>query len=111
MGSAGVDHAVAGGGHGGQPLVTDGLFARLTATVGTGIELLERPLDVVELRGVDHMLQRIPAKARMPYLAVTRFLPDWKDSWLLVARKKKGWEPRRSLSQQELSRVLPDLHW
>jgi 2-polyprenyl-3-methyl-5-hydroxy-6-metoxy-1,4-benzoquinol methylase len=68
-------------------------------------------LDALELRGVDHMLQRIPAKARMPYLAVTKLLPDWKDSWLLMARKKKGWQPRRSLSAQEQSTVLPNLHW
>lgn len=68
-------------------------------------------LDILELRGVDHMLQKLPATIRMPYLAVTRMLPDWKDSWLLVARKKIGWQPRRSLSQNELAQVLPDLHW
>lgn len=68
-------------------------------------------LDILELRGVDHMLQRIPAKALVPYLAVTRLLPDWKDSWLLMARKPKRWEPRRSLSPSEQSQVLPNLHW
>lgn len=68
-------------------------------------------LEALEIRGVDHMLQRIPAKALTPYLAVTKVFPDWKDSWLLMARKKKGWEPRRSLSAKEQSQVLPNLHW
>ena len=68
-------------------------------------------LEVLELRGVDHMLQRIPAKARVPYLMVTKLFPGWKDSWLVVARKKKGWKPRRSLTSAEMSQVLPNLHW
>lgn len=68
-------------------------------------------LDIIELRSVDHMLQKIPAKARMPYLAVTKLFPGWKDSWLLVARKKKGWKPRHALSAAEAANVLPNLHW
>lgn len=54
-------------------------------------------LDICELRGCDHMLQKIPARARAAYLAVTALFPDWKDSWLVVARKKKGWQPRKTL--------------
>ena len=64
-------------------------------------------LEVLELRGVDHMLQKLPKNVRMPYVAVTRFLPDWKDSWLLVAKKRPGWQPRRTLSHAELVAVLP----
>lgn len=68
-------------------------------------------LEVVELRGVDHMLQKIPRAARPAYLLTTRIFDGWKDSWLLVARKLAGWKSRRSLSQAEMKQILPDLHW
>jgi SAM-dependent methyltransferase len=68
-------------------------------------------LKVLELRGVDHMLQKIPAAARAPYLAVTAVFDGWKDSWLLVARKPPGWSPKRTLSPEEQKGVLPVLNW
>jgi SAM-dependent methyltransferase len=63
-------------------------------------------LDVLELRGCDHMLQKLPTTVRPLYLFVTRLFPGWKDSWLLVAKKRKGWASRKSLPHQELSRIL-----
>ena len=68
-------------------------------------------LDVLELRGVDHMLQKLPALARPPYLFATALFNDWKDSWMLVARKKRGWRPRRSLTTAEQKVILPHLPW
>ena len=68
-------------------------------------------LDVVELRGVDHMLHKIPSAARAPYLAVTKVFDGWKDSWLLVARKPAGWSARRTLSREETKGILPVLTW
>ena len=68
-------------------------------------------LDVLELRGVDHMLQKIPSVTRPPYRLATALFNDWKDSWLMVARKKKGWTPRRSLTPLEQKAILPDLPW
>ncbi len=68
-------------------------------------------LDVLELRGVDHMLQKIPGSVRAPYLALTSIFDGWKDSWLMVARKPKGWAPRRTLTGKEAKAILPDLHW
>ena len=45
-------------------------------------------LEILELRGCDHMLQKVPLFARKIYLAITAIFPAWKDSWLLMARKE-----------------------
>jgi len=63
-------------------------------------------LDVIELRGCDHMLQKLPVTARPIYLFVTGMFTGWKDSWLLVARKMKGWAPKKTLPQAQLARIL-----
>ena len=68
-------------------------------------------LEILELRGVDHMLQKLPPAARTPYLLVTKLFNNWKDTWLMVARKKKGWQPRRSLTPAEQRSMLPHLPW
>ena len=64
-------------------------------------------LEVLELRGCDHMLEKLPAGIiRMVYLFATRFFPGWKDSWLLVARKPQQWTSRKNLPQGELAEIL-----
>jgi SAM-dependent methyltransferase len=63
-------------------------------------------LEIVELRGCDHMLEKLPVAARPVYLFLTRVFTGWKDSWLLVARKPPGWEAKRTLPQEELARIL-----
>lgn len=63
-------------------------------------------LEIVELRGCDHMLRKLPKVARPAYLFFTWIFSGCKDSWLLVARKKKGWVPRKTLPQFELSQIL-----
>ena len=68
-------------------------------------------LEVLELRAVDHMLQKLPPLARPPYRLATALFNDWKDSWLLVARKKPGWKPWRSLTAEQQRAILPDLPW
>jgi SAM-dependent methyltransferase len=68
-------------------------------------------LELLELRGVDHMLQKIPRAARRAYLITTKVLDGWKDSWLLVARKPVEWHSRRGLTPAEERAILPDLHW
>jgi len=52
-------------------------------------------LEIIELHGCDHMLGVLPKFLRTPYLIVTKLLPNWKDSWILVARKPPGWKPKR----------------
>ena len=63
-------------------------------------------LEVLEVRGCDHMLQKLPISLRPAYLLITKFFPGWKDSWMLVARKRQGWSQKKALSQDELARIL-----
>lgn len=63
-------------------------------------------LEALELRGCDHMLNKLPSSIRPTYLLVTNVFPGWKDSWLLVAKKKLGWSAKKTLPQNELARVL-----
>lgn len=44
-------------------------------------------LEIVELRGVDCMMQKVPKAIRFPYLAGTALFDSLKDTWLMVARK------------------------
>jgi SAM-dependent methyltransferase len=62
-------------------------------------------LSLIELQSCDHMLRRIPAAFRPCYLAITGVFRGWKDSWLLIAKKEKGWKPRE-MTRAELSRLL-----
>jgi SAM-dependent methyltransferase len=63
-------------------------------------------LEIVELRGCDHMLEKVPPRLRSPYLAVTSIFQGWKDSWLLIARKPAAWKPRRTLPDSEIAHIL-----
>jgi len=58
-------------------------------------------LEIVCLRGCDHMLHRVPRELRWGYKALTRWLDGWKDSWMLVAKKPKDWKSKRNLSKEE----------
>ena len=63
-------------------------------------------LDIIELKGCDHMLYRLPTKLRRLYLNATMLAPGWKDTLMLVARKRDGWKPRKMLSPEELKAIL-----
>lgn len=63
-------------------------------------------LEVLELRGCDHMLEKLPSIFRPAYLLVTSIFQGWKDSWLLVARKRQNWAAKKSLPQNELAKIL-----
>ena len=63
-------------------------------------------LELIELRGCDHILYKLPGFARTPYKLVTGVFPSLKDTWLLVARKPEGWTPKRDLPEAELGRIL-----
>jgi SAM-dependent methyltransferase len=71
------------------------------------LRLLSRYLGLrtVELQSCDHMLGRIPGSFRPFYLAVTGVFRGWKDTWLLIAKKEKGWKPRE-MTRAELSRLF-----
>lgn len=63
-------------------------------------------LEVLELKSCDHMLQKLPAAFRPFYRLITNIFTGWKDSWLLVARKKQNWSPRKTLSDQESAKII-----
>lgn len=65
-------------------------------------------LELVELEGAHHMLQRVRPSLRTAYLAVSRLMPSTRDTWAMVARKPAGWVPKPELSDDEL-RELRDL--
>jgi len=50
-------------------------------------------LEIELLEGCDHMLENVPTWLLPFYKFVTGFFPKWKDSWVLVARKKSNWTP------------------
>ena len=68
-------------------------------------------LEVVELTGAHHMLGQLPARLRKPYRALSRLLPNTRDTWSMVARKPVGWAPRDDLDEAELRRVTGLTSW
>ena len=50
-------------------------------------------LEIDVLTGVDHMLEKVPKWSLPFYRMITKLFPNWKDTWLLVARKKSNWSP------------------
>ena len=56
-------------------------------------------LDILELRGCDHMLANVSALTRLAFTFLSGIFPDWKDSWVLVARKRKNWSPVKQRPQ------------
>ena len=63
-------------------------------------------LEVMELRSCNHMLEKIPSILRPIYIGITNIFTGWRDSWLLVARKKPNWAPQRELPKEELGKIL-----
>ena len=51
-------------------------------------------LEAVELRACHHMLRAMPRALRPVWVGLTFFARNSRDTWLLVARKGKGWLPR-----------------
>lgn len=51
-------------------------------------------LEILELRGIHNMLQKVPSSIRPFYKAFTSVFSGCRDSWLLLARKRPGWTPR-----------------
>jgi len=68
-------------------------------------------LDVVELTGAHHMLGQVPPRLRSAYRAVSRLMPNTRDTWSMVARKPAGWAPKRDLDGDELRRITGLTSW
>ena len=63
-------------------------------------------LEILELRSYNHFLHAIPAASRPVFRLVTRLFHGFSDSWMLVAQKPVGWQPQRSIAQDQLAKVL-----
>ena len=65
-------------------------------------------LDCLELRGVHFMVERrrLPAIVKPIYYALSAGFKGWRDSWLLVVKKRAEWTPNKSLPDHELHRIL-----
>lgn len=68
-------------------------------------------LQIVELRGVHHMLGQLPPALRGPYRALSRLLPNTRDTWSMLARKPAGWVARTDLDDTELRRLTGLTSW
>ena len=75
--------------------------------VRSDLELMAKYLgfEIVELKTADHMLHNLPRSLRKPYLWVTALFGDWKDTWVLVAKKPENWFPKNELSKSEFLKI------
>jgi SAM-dependent methyltransferase len=81
-------------------------------TRGDCIELAKAlGLELVELRGVHHMLFKIPPNLRGVYVAASRIMPSTRDTWLMVARKPAGWTPKLELDDSEFRQLTGLKSW
>ena len=60
-------------------------------------------LHTVKLTTVHHMLANLSPKLVAPYKLITQLFPDLADTWLLLATKPNGWEPKKEISEAEFS--------
>jgi len=63
-------------------------------------------LEPLELHGCDQMAYRVPSAFRKAYKYVTDIFDSLKDSWIMVLRKPKEWQPRHTLPEDELRQIL-----
>ena len=81
-------------------------------TRGDCIELAQAlNLEIMEVRGIHNMLEKVPNRMRKLYLALSRLAPSTRDSWLLVARKPAQWTPRRELDDDDLRKITGVTFW
>ena len=62
-------------------------------------------VEIVELYTVHHMLQNLTPALHPVYKFVTAIFPDWRDTWVLVARKPVSWQPKTELSETEFAEI------
>ena len=63
-------------------------------------------LDIIELRSCHDMLDKARGIIQPVYRFMTSIVRGWRDSWLLVARKRADWAPIKTPPQDELSKIL-----
>jgi 2-polyprenyl-3-methyl-5-hydroxy-6-metoxy-1,4-benzoquinol methylase len=68
-------------------------------------------LEIAEIRGVHHMLEKVPPRLLPIYLAASRLAPSLRDSWSMVARKPVGWTPKTEVDIQEFREISGSSSW
>jgi hypothetical protein len=68
-------------------------------------------LEVVEVRGVHHMLEKVPRRLLRIYLAASRLAASTRDTWSMVARKPVGWTPKTQLDDREFRELTGLKSW
>ena len=63
-------------------------------------------LEILRLTSCHFMLYKVPRSLRVAYLALTSVFEGWRDTWLLLARKRAGWKARPSLPADEMKHML-----
>lgn len=63
-------------------------------------------LEILELRSAHHMLKVLPPAVVPAYEVITSLFPGWRDTWLLVARKKQDWSPKKALPPEQWARLV-----
>jgi SAM-dependent methyltransferase len=63
-------------------------------------------LEVLELKGCDHMRMKLPGILHPLYQFITGIFTGWKGTWLLVARKKPQWTSKKVLPRDEFVKIL-----
>ena len=62
-------------------------------------------LEIVEISTVHHMLSNLPKPLHPFYKFATAIFPDWRDTWVLVAKKPEGWQAKEKLTNEEFSKI------
>ena len=68
-------------------------------------------LEVVDVRGVHHMLHKVPERVRPLYLGASKLMPGTRDTWSMVARKPAGWEPKVELPDEDFRKMTGLQSW
>ena len=52
------------------------------------------------------MLDRVPDSIRPIYRFATSIFPDWRDTWILTAKKTENWAPNLEISKEEFDDIM-----
>lgn len=63
-------------------------------------------MEILELHSCHHMIRKLPVLARHFFSFLTLIFPGFRDTWLIVAKKRPNWRPKKYLPRNELSQIL-----
>lgn len=63
-------------------------------------------LELLELTTYHLQLDVLPAWARPLFVALSNFVPGFRDSWMLISRKPENWQPRSEPDSEQFNRAF-----